>query len=104
MTIEPMTDDYRRPTWSLTPQLTEAVLEALTHCVIVTDANLEIIAVNSAFTEVTGYPREEAVGKTPSLLKSGRHGREFYKKMWRAIDACGHWEGEIWNRRRCGEV
>ncbi|PKO47407.1 MAG: hypothetical protein CVU29_03110 [Betaproteobacteria bacterium HGW-Betaproteobacteria-22] len=72
--------------------------------VMVTDAQLNIISVNAAFTEITGYREDEALGSTPSLLKSGRHSPDFYAQMWQHITHQGHWQGEIWNRRKSGDV
>jgi diguanylate cyclase (GGDEF)-like protein/PAS domain S-box-containing protein len=71
---------------------------------LVTDAHGTILRVNQAFTETTGYTAEEAVGKTPSLLKSGRHNADFYRAMWESINRTGTWQGEIWDRRKNGEV
>jgi diguanylate cyclase (GGDEF)-like protein/PAS domain S-box-containing protein len=70
----------------------------------VTDVNGKILRVNRAFTGITGYTAEEAVGKNPRLLKSGHHDADFYATMWRSINNTGSWEGEIWNRRKNGEV
>ncbi|MDP2101701.1 MAG: EAL domain-containing protein [Methylotenera sp.] len=72
--------------------------------VLVTDSNLNIISVNPAFTLITGYSADEAVGQTPKLLKSGKHELFFYQKMWAEIINAGHWQGEIWNRRKNGEI
>lgn len=72
--------------------------------IAVTDAKRRFVAVNQAFTELTGYSKEEVLGKTPSMLKSERHDPGFYREMWTAIDSTGHWRGEIWNRRKTGEV
>lgn len=71
---------------------------------MVTDANSVILRVNRAFTEITGYTAEEAVGQTPRLLKSGRHDAAFYREMWETINRTGGWQGEIWDRRKNGEV
>ncbi|MES2013240.1 MAG: EAL domain-containing protein [Pseudomonadota bacterium] len=71
---------------------------------IVTDANNVILRVNNAFTRVTGYSAEEAIGKTPQLLSSGRQDKVFFEKMWASINSIGTWEGEIWNRRKSGEI
>ncbi len=71
---------------------------------MVTDANSVILQVNRAFTEITGYTAEEAVGKTPSLLESGRHDADFYRAMWETIRRTGGWQGEVWDRRKNGEV
>lgn len=72
--------------------------------ITITDAEGSIIDINDAFTRISGYSREEVLGKKPSLLKSGRHGTEFYAAMWRALNEQGYWSGEIWNRRKNGEV
>lgn len=70
----------------------------------VTDANNMILRVNSAFTRITGYSAEEAIGRSPSLLRSGRHGGDFYLHMHQALQKEGAWQGEIWNRRKNGEI
>lgn len=71
---------------------------------IITDANQIILKVNQAFTRVTGYSAEEAIGKTPALLKSGHQNAQFYQSMWEALALDGYWQSEIWNRRKCGDV
>ena len=71
---------------------------------IITDASSVILQVNKAFTEITGYTADEAVGKTPQLLRSGQHGTAFYAAMWDSINGTGVWQGEIWNRRKNGTV
>jgi diguanylate cyclase (GGDEF)-like protein/PAS domain S-box-containing protein len=70
----------------------------------ITDANKVILRVNKAFTSVTGYTAQEAVGQTPGLLKSGRQNAAFYAAMWDSISRTGTWLGEIWNRRKNGTV
>lgn len=72
--------------------------------IIVTDSDRKIIAVNEAFTTVTGYKENEVLGKNPNLLSSGRHDKDFYASMWTSINEEGYWEGEIWNRRKSGEL
>ena len=72
--------------------------------ILITDHNGAIIEVNSAFSEITGYSRDEVVGKNPSLLSSGRQEKAFYETMWLDLRIKGHWYGEIWNRRKNGEV
>lgn len=72
--------------------------------VMVTDANSVILSVNPAFSEITGYSEEEALGRKPSLLRSDRHGPEFYHALWRTLTREGCWKGEIWNRRKNGEA
>jgi diguanylate cyclase (GGDEF)-like protein/PAS domain S-box-containing protein len=71
---------------------------------VITDANNIILQVNQAFTKSTGYTKEEAVGQKVNLLKSGRHGEAFYKAMWETIELTGTWQGEIWDRRKNGEI
>ncbi len=71
---------------------------------VVTDANSVILSVNRAFTQATGYTPAEIVGKTPRLLKSGRHDDSFYREMWQSLNRDGEWKGEIWDRRKNGEI
>ncbi|MCF8167384.1 MAG: PAS domain S-box protein [Rhodoferax sp.] len=73
-------------------------------CMIVTDAQRVVLRVNKAFTEITGYSSEEAVGNTPRLLSSGRHDANFYAAMNESLAKEGSWQGEILNRRKSGEV
>lgn len=72
--------------------------------ICVTDINGIIQRVNPAFTKITGYNQEDVVGKTPSVLQSGEHDNEFYKKMWTDLKTKGFWEGHIWNRRKNHEI
>lgn len=71
---------------------------------IVTDANSRILRVNQAFTKITGYSAQEAVGQSTRMLSSGRQRPEFYQTMWRSLNETGVWQGEIWNRRKNGEI
>ncbi|TAN85270.1 MAG: sensor domain-containing diguanylate cyclase [Gallionella sp.] len=71
--------------------------------VMVTDENNLIVAVNPAFTRITGYTLDDLYGKTPGILHSGMHDQTFYQEMWRDIIGKGHWQGEIWDRRKSGE-
>lgn len=71
---------------------------------LITDTQGVILRVNKAFTETTGYTAAEIVGQTPRLLKSGRHNAEFYREMWETIHRTGKWQGEIWDRRKNGEI
>lgn len=72
--------------------------------IMITDAHGIILRVNQAFIETTGYLAEEVIGKTPRILKSGYHDEDFYSEMWKRIGEDGRWEGEIWDRRKNGEV
>jgi diguanylate cyclase (GGDEF)-like protein/PAS domain S-box-containing protein len=72
--------------------------------ILITDNKGIIIEVNDAFTEITGYSREDSLGQNPSLLQSGRQSAEFYIAMWKTIFTTGEWYGEIWNKRKNGEV
>ncbi|WP_064036877.1 bacteriohemerythrin [Methylomonas methanica] len=71
---------------------------------LVTDANQIILRVNKAFTRITGYSSADVVGKSPRILQSGQHKQEFYNAMWEQVRKTGAWEGEIWNRRKNGEI
>jgi diguanylate cyclase (GGDEF)-like protein/PAS domain S-box-containing protein len=72
--------------------------------IIVTDAETRILRVNQAFTRLTGYSAEEAIGQTPAMLNSGRQDAEFYRAMWDTITHNQYWQGEMWNRRKNGEI
>ena len=72
--------------------------------VVICDAAGLIDSVNRAFTEITGYAPEDVIGRSPALLQSGRHDACFYQAMWAGLAQDGHWRGEVWNRRRDGEV
>ncbi|QIZ09534.1 MFS transporter [Priestia megaterium] len=72
--------------------------------ICVTDVNGIIQSVNPAFTKITGYSQAEVIGKTPSVLQSGEHDNEFYKKMWFSLKTDGVWEGYIWNKRKNNEI
>lgn len=71
---------------------------------IITDADMRIEQVNQAFTDITGYCGEEVVGKTPRIFKSGRHDNRFYRELWDNLLTNGHWQGEIWNRNKYGDI
>lgn len=71
---------------------------------VVTDTDGIILRVNQAFTALTGYGAEEAIGQTPKLLRSGRHDAAFYQKLWDTLKSQRYWQGEIWNRRKNGKI
>lgn len=81
-----------------------AVFDCTREGVLVTDARGQIVHVNRAFIEITGYQVEDVMGHQPSLFKSGRHSPDFYEQMFRALNQEGEWSGEIWNRRKSGEI
>ncbi|MFC6301040.1 EAL domain-containing protein [Pseudomonas sp. CCM 7893] len=81
-----------------------AVFDCTREGVLVTDIRGLIVHVNRAFIEITGYRREDVLGHRPSLFKSGRHSVSFYQQMFQTLEHCGEWSGEIWNRRKSGEV
>ncbi|QDZ28965.1 EAL domain-containing protein [Noviherbaspirillum sp. UKPF54] len=71
---------------------------------VVTDARGRILRVNRAFEDLTGYSATDAIGQTPAMLKSGRQDADFYRQMWADIELKGHWEGEVWNRKKSGDI
>jgi diguanylate cyclase (GGDEF)-like protein/PAS domain S-box-containing protein len=81
-----------------------AVFDCTREGVLVTGSNGLIVHVNRAFMEITGYQSEEVLGQRPSLFKSGRHPVSFYQTMFATLDSTGEWSGEIWNRRKSGEI
>ncbi|MET0556926.1 MAG: EAL domain-containing protein [Vicinamibacteria bacterium] len=85
-------------------RLSALAFESIGDGVMVTDAEQRIVSVNHAFTAITGYEESEVVGHSPRFLQSGRHDAAFYAAMWREIRAVGHWRGEVWDRRRSGEI
>lgn len=85
-------------------QLSAAVFENSSEGFLVTDAQQRIIKVNPAFSRITGYSAQDILGKTPSHLASGHQNREFYADMWHELNTTGQWQGEVWNRRKDGQV
>jgi diguanylate cyclase (GGDEF)-like protein/PAS domain S-box-containing protein len=85
-------------------QLSASVFTQASEAIVITDTEGAIVETNDAFTRITGYSRGEAVGRNPRMLQSGRQGPEFYAAMWRNLTEKGHWSGELWNRRKSGEV
>ena len=94
--------DRRRAEESL--RINASVFDNSQEAIVVTDANNLIIDVNTAFTTITGYTRAEVLGKNPNAMSSGRQDKAFYQAMWHALQEKGTWRGEIWNRRKSGEV
>ncbi len=85
-------------------QLAASVFTHASEGIVISDPAGIILDVNDAFTRITGYRRDEAVGLRTNLLRSGRQNKEFYANMWRDLIESGHWSGEIWNRRKDGRV
>ncbi|MFF3100299.1 EAL domain-containing protein [Viridibacillus arvi] len=89
---------------SYSDELIQKVFETISEGIMITDPKKKIINVNPAFEFVTGYKKEEVVGHSPAILQSGIHASDFYKSMWNELYSKGEWQGEIWNRRKTGDV
>jgi diguanylate cyclase (GGDEF)-like protein/PAS domain S-box-containing protein len=85
-------------------KLSDIVFENTTEGIIITNEKSEIISVNNAFTNITGYTFDEIQYKNPRILKSGKHDKEFYTILWNELGKNGSWKGEIWNRKKNGEI
>ena len=85
-------------------ELAASVFEFSMEGIMITDADARILSVNKAFTDITGYSSEEAIGRTPRLLRSDHHNEPFYQKLWSSLERAGMWQGEIRNRRKNGEI
>ncbi len=85
-------------------QLINRIYESGLEGIVITDAQANIQEVNPAICRITGYDPDELIGRTPRALKSDRHEPQFYRELWQSILIQGHWEGEIWNRRKSGEI
>jgi diguanylate cyclase (GGDEF)-like protein/PAS domain S-box-containing protein len=85
-------------------RMSAMVFDSTQESIITTDADCRIIGVNPAFEQITGYKEREVLGRNPSLLRSGRHESAFYRAMWACLQNTGQWRGEIWNRRKNGQV
>jgi hypothetical protein len=82
----------------------EAAFSAMAEGAVITNAHGDILWVNDAFCRIYGYTREEVIGKNPRILKSGRHDKAFYRQLWDSLGRYGRWRGELWNRRKNGEI
>ncbi len=84
-------------------RLAASIYQNTSEAMMITDADNSILAINPAFTQVTGYEEREVLGKDPGMLASGAHDEEFFLSLWSALKTTGEWQGEIWNRRKNGE-
>jgi PAS domain S-box-containing protein len=82
----------------------ETAFAAMAEGAVITDADGNILWVNDAFCAIYGYTRAEVIGRNPRILKSGRHDAAFYSEFWRQLIGTGHWRGEVWNKRKTGEI
>ena len=85
-------------------EIASQVFDMASDGILLTDSENRIILVNRAFTEITGYTQEEAQGKNPRILSSGHQDSFFYQAMWHELLTTGYWQGELWNRRKSGEI
>ena len=85
-------------------ELMEQIFHTTTEGIMITNDKMQITMVNNAFEALTGYKASEILGKTPKILQSGKQNADFYKVMWTEIRLQGSWKGEIWNRRKSGEI
>lgn len=85
-------------------RLAGTIFEASSEAMMISDADNNIIDINPAFTQITGYTVEDVKGKNPRTLSSGRQDKSFYKEMWHSLNRIGYWQGEVWNRRKNGEI
>lgn len=85
-------------------ELAASVFTYASEGILITDPDANIIDVNEAFTFITGYSREEVLGKNPRFMQSGKQDKKFYQSMWNSLNLYGHWNGEIWNRRKNGDI
>ena len=84
--------------------LARQIFDSTAEAIVMTDAEANIVAVNPAFEAITGYPEAEVMGRNPRMMKSGQQDACFYASMWRCLEKEGKWRGEIWNRRKNGEI
>jgi diguanylate cyclase (GGDEF)-like protein/PAS domain S-box-containing protein len=85
-------------------RLAAQVFEGIGESIIISDTERRILSVNRAFTQITGYTLEEVRGQHPSMFRSDKHETTFYDALWQAVEKNGYWQGEVWSRKRSGEV
>jgi diguanylate cyclase (GGDEF)-like protein/PAS domain S-box-containing protein len=100
-TLYDLRDRLRAEDWE---RRASTVFSATSEGILITDCEGRILAVNPAFTTITGYTEDEVRGRRPNILQSGRQDRSFYRGMWHELTETGHWQGQLWNRRKNGEL
>lgn len=100
-TVQDITDRMQA---ELAMRQASIVLEAANDAIIMTDSKGHVISVNPAFSRITGFEASEVIGQNPRIWNSGRHDADFYQDMWEQILSAGYWGGELWNRRKNGEI
>ena len=85
-------------------KLVHKLVQTISDGIMITDDQMRISFVNNSFERITGYSLEEVLGKNPKILSSGKQNAEFYQNMWKDIHAQGYWQGEIWNKKKSGEI
>jgi diguanylate cyclase (GGDEF)-like protein/PAS domain S-box-containing protein len=85
-------------------KLSDIVFENTTEGIVITNGKNKIISVNNSFSKITGYTREKIIGKNPKFLQSGKHDKLFYENLWKELSTNGQYQGEIWNRKKSGEI
>lgn len=84
--------------------LSSKIFEQANEAIIITDPKGEIVDINPTFCDITGYNRQEAIGQTPRFLNSGQQSKHFYLAMWKTLITTGQWKGELWNKKKNGEL
>ena len=104
LTAGTISDISQRKAVEVEQQLAAVVFTGISDGICITDCATRILTVNDAFMRVTGYSAQEAIGRTPAMLKSGKHGSAFYQSLWETLNKQDNWQGEITNRRKDGEL
>ncbi|MCG3863360.1 MULTISPECIES: GGDEF domain-containing phosphodiesterase [unclassified Photobacterium] len=84
--------------------LAKTVFDNTSECIVITDHCNNIVTVNKSFEQVTGYKKDDVIGKNPSILASGMHDQRFYENMWQSVENTGQWKGQLYNRRKNGHI
>lgn len=104
LTAGTISDISQRKQVEIEQQLASVVFTGISDGICITDRDTRILTINDAFMRVTGYSAQEAIGRTPAMLKSGKHGTAFYQGLWETLNKQDNWQGEITNRRKDGEL